>query len=113
MLFPLNMYAQHIFGAIIKDSKANPLPGATANIKLLNRSSIADSNGLVTISNVPTRKFEIIFSHVGLQKKIIFFQFPLTNDSIMGITLKTTFFSIFHFPFMLAIYVCCVIIFNH
>jgi iron complex outermembrane receptor protein len=88
MLCSLNIYAQHTFKAIIKDAKKNPLPGATVNIKTLKQSVVADSNGFVTIKNIPTGKFEVMFSHVGFEKKIIPFEFPLANDSVINILLK-------------------------
>ena len=88
MLCSHNIYAQHTFKAIIKDAKKNSLPGATVNIKTLKQSVVADSNGFVTIKNIPTGKFEVMFSHVGFEKKIIPFEFPLANDSVINILLK-------------------------
>ena len=90
MLCTFNMYAQHTFKAIIKDAEKKPLQNATASIKTLNKSAIADSNGIVTIKNIPTGKFEIIFSHVGLEEKSISVQFPIAADSIIEIALQET-----------------------
>ncbi|MBN8701272.1 MAG: TonB-dependent receptor [Chitinophagales bacterium] len=90
MLCSFTIYAQHTFKAIIKDAEANPLQGATASIKTLNKSAIADSNGIVTIKNIPTGKFEIIFSHVGLEEKTIEVQFPIATDSLLEIALQET-----------------------
>jgi iron complex outermembrane receptor protein len=88
MLCSLHIYAQHTFKAIIKDEKKNPLPGATVHIKILKQSAVADSNGFVTIKNIPTGKFEVTFSYIGFEKKIIPFQFPPANDSTINILLK-------------------------
>jgi outer membrane receptor for ferrienterochelin and colicins len=90
MLCTLNIYAQHTFKAIVRDAKENPLQSATVNIKTLNKSAVADSNGLVTIKNIPTGKFEVAFSHVGFEETVISFEFPLVNDSMINIMLEET-----------------------
>jgi iron complex outermembrane receptor protein len=88
MLCTFNMYAQHIFKAIIKGQEGKPLPGATVSLETLHQSAIADGNGLVIIKNIPAGKFEILFSNVGFEEAIIPFEFPLESDSIIMITLK-------------------------
>src|SRR6266542_1918542 len=88
MLCTFNLYAQYTFKAIIKGTEKNPLQSATASIKMLNKSAVADSNGFVTIKNIPTGKFEVIFSHVGFEEKVILFQFPIANDSTVEVELK-------------------------
>lgn len=88
MLCTFNMYAQHIFKAIIKGQEGKPLPGATVSLETLHQSAIADGNGLVIINNIPAGKFEILFSNVGFEEAIIPFEFPLESDSIIMITLK-------------------------
>jgi outer membrane receptor for ferrienterochelin and colicins len=90
MLCTFNMYAQHIFKAIIKDAEKKPLQSATASIKTLNKSAGADSSGFVTLINIPTGKFEVMFSYVGFEEKIILFEFPIVNDSIVEIELIET-----------------------
>ncbi len=87
MLFTLNLYAQHTFKAVIKNVEKGPLQNATASIKVLNKSAIADSNGLVAISNIPVGNFELLFSYVGFEEKLMVFQFPLVNDSTIEIEL--------------------------
>jgi iron complex outermembrane receptor protein len=88
MLCTFNICAQHTFKAVIKDAEKNPLQSATASIKTLNKSAVADSNGFVLIKDIPTGKLEIIFSHVGFKEKIILFEFPIPNDSTMEIKLE-------------------------
>ena len=90
LLFTLHIYAQYTFKAIIKDSEKNPLQNTTASIKLLNRSAVADSNGLITLNNIPAGKFKISFSHVGFQGKGILFEFPAVSDSVFEIELTQT-----------------------
>ena len=90
MLCTFSMYAQHTFKAIIKDPEKKPLQSATATIKTLHKTAVADSNGVVIIKNIPAEKFEIKFSHIGFEEAIISFEFPLANDSIISIILKET-----------------------
>ncbi len=90
LLCTLNMYAQHTFKAIIKDAQKKPLQSATATIKPLKKSAVADSSGFVTIKIIPTGKFEVMLSHVGFEDKVILFEFPIANDSIFEIELKET-----------------------
>ena len=90
MLCTFNLYAQHTFKPIIRDTERNPLQGATAIIKTLNKSAVADSNGSIIITNIPAGKFEVIFSHVGFEEKVILFEFPIANDSTIEIELKET-----------------------
>ena len=90
MLCTFNLYAQHTFKAIIKDATKKSLQNATAGIKILNKSSVADSNGLVTIKNIPAGSFEVIFSHIGFEERVIRFEFPIVADSIVEIELKET-----------------------
>lgn len=90
MLCTFNIYAQHTYTAIIKDAEKKPLQGATAIIKTLNKSAIADSKGLVTFKNIPSGKFEIIFSYIGFEEKTIFSEFPIITDSTIEIELTET-----------------------
>ena len=88
MVWCFTTYAQHTFKALITDAETNSLQGVTASIKTLDKSAIADSNGIVTIENIPTGKFEIVFSYVGLAEKTISIEFPIAADSIVEIALE-------------------------
>ena len=88
MLCTFSMYAQHTFKAIIKTQEKKPLPGTTISIETLHKSAIADEKGLVIIKNIPSGKFDILFSHIGFDEAIVPFEFPLSGDSIITITLK-------------------------
>src|SRR5690242_19057934 len=90
ILCTCNIYAQYSFKAIIKDADGNLLQATTANIKALNKFTIADSNGHVIIENIPAGKFKITFSHVGFEETIIPFQFPPAADSTVEIILNET-----------------------
>jgi outer membrane receptor for ferrienterochelin and colicins len=90
MLCAFNIHAQHTLKVIIEGPEKKPLQSSTAIIKTLNRSSVADSTGLVTLKNIPAGKFEVIFSHIGYEEKTILFEFPIANDSILEIELQET-----------------------
>lgn len=89
MLCSLFVHAQHSFTVVIKGGEERTaLPGATVTIKTLKKTVLADSNGTVVISDIPAGRYEVIFSHIGFEKKELAFEFPLTNDTIIGIELK-------------------------
>ena len=87
MQYTINIYAQHTFKAILRDKQGNPLQSATATIKSLNKNNIADSNGFVTMQNIPSGKLIVTFSHVGYEEKSISLNFPLSNDSAVNVEL--------------------------
>ena len=80
-LCTFNICAQYTFKAIIKDAEKTPLQGATASIKTLNKSAMADSSGIVILKNIPAGKFEIIFSHVGFIETAITLNFHLRTTA--------------------------------
>lgn len=88
MLCTFNIYAQHTFKAIIKDKNNQPLQETTASINVLNKSAIADSNGVVVITNIPFGKFDISFSCVGFDEQTISVDLLLAKDSILKIEMK-------------------------
>jgi outer membrane receptor for ferrienterochelin and colicins len=90
ILCPFSMYAQHTFKAIIKDAEKTPLQSTTVSINKLHKSAIANSAGFVIITDIPAGKFEVTFSHIGFEEKVISFEFPLASDSIIHIILKET-----------------------
>ena len=87
-LCAITLHAQHTFRATITDAEKKPLQSATASINLLSKSAVADSNGLITITNIPAGTFEVVFSYVGFDKRVIIYQFPIVNDSIMAIEMN-------------------------
>lgn len=89
ILLPIFTDAQNTLEAIVKDSETQEkLFGTTVYIKELNLSGSTDTNGTVTISNIPNGKYEIIFSLIGYEKKEIDFSFPLSNGIPVEIFLK-------------------------
>ncbi len=80
--------AQNTFKAIIHDGKTKQaIGGATARIPALKTGAAADSNGVVTIKNIPDGKFEIEISHVGYASLEQVFLFPI-KEEIIDLTLN-------------------------
>jgi outer membrane receptor for ferrienterochelin and colicins len=75
---------QHAFRARISHDN-EPLAGASVVIRSLNRSAVADSNGIVMINNIPSGRFMIVFSYTGFEEVERSFTFPLTDTSLIEI----------------------------
>jgi len=92
MLLCISVMSQNIFKAIISDGKNQQVVvGATATIPDLKIVAIADSNGLITIKNIPNGKFQIGISSVGYKKVEKVFAFPFKNQDslvIFNLTVK-------------------------
>ena len=71
-----NAVGQHQFSAIVQNKKGEPLQGASAAIKTLQKFSIADSAGVVSIADIPSGNFSIVFSFIGFEDKILLLSFP-------------------------------------
>jgi outer membrane receptor for ferrienterochelin and colicins len=81
MLFCYGTMAQNIFKAkVINDHSKAILKGATAYIPDLKISAVADTSGLITISNIPNGKFEIEISFVGFAKSEKVYSFPMQHS---------------------------------
>jgi outer membrane receptor for ferrienterochelin and colicins len=91
MLFMCNnIFAQHTFTAIIKDSSINqPLVGATISQKGKRNTTVADSAGKVMLNNITNGKQIFAISFVGYEKLDIDIVFPL-NDSNQVLTIFLT-----------------------
>lgn len=77
----LNVQAQNIFRAVIKNKENNTLPGTTVQWIEGNKSAIADSLGTIVIKEIPNGKQTFLISYIGYQEKTISFNFPLNADS--------------------------------
>ena len=83
------IHAQHTIKLLIKTSaEKQPLPGATAIIKSLNKTAIADSAGIVTFANLKTGTFKITISYVGLEEKEISVTLPVPTDEPLEVLLQ-------------------------
>jgi iron complex outermembrane receptor protein len=83
------MHAQYGFKVSVKSKREKSnLQSATVDIPLINKTAFTDSNGNVLFKNIPQGKYEIHFSHVGFEQKILLFEFPLTSDSTIDVILN-------------------------
>ena len=85
-----SLYAQNTFKArIIDDDCGETLVGATALIQGTNKGAIADSEGMLTITDIPDGPCTIIFSCTGYETERKNYTFPLRNpDEIITIKLE-------------------------
>lgn len=72
--------------AWVKNQQDHPLPAATVLIKQLNRSAVADSNGIVLVKELPAALYTVLFSHVGYKTKTVSVQLPI--DSMLVVILE-------------------------
>ncbi|MBS1936128.1 MAG: carboxypeptidase-like regulatory domain-containing protein, partial [Bacteroidetes bacterium] len=87
LLCIVESHAQNTFNAQVKNEQGEPLQGTTVEIKVLNKTFFADSNGTTVIKNIPQGKFELLFSHIGYREYKAFFDFPLYSDTVITIYL--------------------------
>jgi outer membrane receptor for ferrienterochelin and colicins len=84
------VFAQNTFQAIIKDSETKePLIGATALLEGTTNGASADTNGLVTISNIPNGEQEIQFRFMGYEEQEQEFEFPMASTDPIEIFLSS------------------------
>ena len=83
------LYAQYSFKAIIKNGKEKEsLAGVTVLLKEINKTTNADTSGLVVIYNIPAGKNTLVFSHVGFKEFEKPFIFPLLSTDTIEIFLE-------------------------
>ncbi|HEX7845423.1 MAG TPA: TonB-dependent receptor, partial [Chitinophagaceae bacterium] len=81
--------AQHSFKAVIKcGHHKEALPGATVSIPKLNKSVVADSNGVAIINDIPTGKYQVKITYVGRPELEKEFSFPLADANAIDIFLE-------------------------
>jgi outer membrane receptor for ferrienterochelin and colicins len=74
--------AQNIFKAkVINYQTKARLRGATATIPDLKKTIVADTSGLITITNIPNGKFLIEITYVGFGKSEKVYSFPLKDPA--------------------------------
>ena len=77
----LGIYAQHTIRLSIKNSdEKQPLAGATAIIKSINKTAIADSAGIATFANIAAGTFKVTISYVGLEEQEVSVTVPMATD---------------------------------
>jgi iron complex outermembrane receptor protein len=77
-------YAQHTLQAYIFDQDSRrALPGATVSLQGTQKGGLADAEGFVSLSDIPSGTQALRFSYVGYQDKVEEYNFPLnTNDTL-------------------------------
>lgn len=89
VLYAIISHAQHTLTLSIKNGKERtPLAGATATISLLNRTTIADSLGIVTFANIPAGAYAIKVSFVGLSEQELTVTVPQPNNAAIEVLLE-------------------------
>jgi iron complex outermembrane receptor protein len=82
------VFGQNTFKAVVKDSNTKEtLIGAMVSIKGINRAT-TDTNGLVTLTNIPDGQQIIEFQHIDYEPLTDTLSFPLTSSEVVEILLK-------------------------
>lgn len=82
-------YAQYNIKLSIKKSEdKTPLTGATVIINSLNKTTITDSSGIATFTNITAGTYNIKVSYVGLSEREVTVQVPQPDRSIMEVLLE-------------------------
>ena len=84
----LKANSQTDFRLIVQNESGEPLPSATILWKEGKVSSIADSKGIVVLTNIPAGKQNFTVTHVGYEPASFELQFPLMIDSLFVVTLE-------------------------
>lgn len=83
------VYAQYTIRLLIKNSEEKqPLPGATATLALLHKSTVADSLGIATFQDIPSGTYHVTVSHVGLKSQEVSIMVPQSKDTIQEVLLE-------------------------
>lgn len=81
--------AQHSFkAAILSATDKTPLAGATITWKDQNKSTVADNNGSVTITNIPPGNQTFIISFIGFETKTVNHIFPISDSASIVVELE-------------------------
>jgi iron complex outermembrane receptor protein len=62
-------YAQNKVRGTIVDANNSPIPGATINLPEIHKETVSDSNGMFELTNLPSGRFQIVFSFVGFESQ--------------------------------------------
>lgn len=73
-------YAQHPVKIIIKQAETgDPLAGTSVSVPALSKIIVADSNGVVLLSNIAAGSYKILLSHIGMKEKEVTIAVPQTG----------------------------------
>ncbi|WP_026259927.1 TonB-dependent receptor [Segetibacter koreensis] len=83
------IYAKHTIRLSIKSrEEKQPLAGATAIIKSINKTALADSAGIATFANLAAGTFKVTISYVGLAEKEISVTVPTPTEAPLEVLLQ-------------------------
>jgi len=83
-------YSQNTLKATIKDSKTGEiLIGAAALHEATGNTAVTDTDGILTLTNIPDGIQVIKFSYAGYQDRNDTISFPLQDDTLIAVTLET------------------------
>ena len=89
VLCAFTTYAQHnVTLSIKKNEDKSPLSGATATIVSLNKTSVADSLGIVTFADIAAGTYQIKISYVGLEEQEVTVQVPQADSAMLEVLLE-------------------------
>lgn len=89
MLCCLTSYTQHRLSILISHAENKlPLNGATAHISSLNRTEIADTNGLIVFNDLPQGTYPIILSYAGLKEQRLSIVLPQEGNAALLVSLE-------------------------
>ena len=81
-------YAQHSIELSVKNKEdKSVLAGATALLEQLNKTVIADSNGIALFKNIPAGKYSVRITYIGFAAKEIEVQVPLAEPTKLEVLL--------------------------
>ena len=83
------IYAQHTIKLSIKNSEEKqPLAGATAIIKSINKTAVADSAGIATFANLAAGTFKVTVSYIGLAEEEVSVTVPMPTEEPLEVLLR-------------------------
>jgi iron complex outermembrane receptor protein len=89
LFFTCVLHAQHIIKLRIQNKEdAAALYGASASIKTLNKTAIADSAGIVSFSNIAAGTYQIVVSFVSYEPVEISIVVPQSTDEVQLVLLE-------------------------
>ncbi|MBD0287068.1 MAG: TonB-dependent receptor plug domain-containing protein, partial [Flavisolibacter sp.] len=89
VLCAFTTYAQHTIRLSVRKAEdQQPLPGATATLISLNKTTVADSSGLAVFENLPVGSYTLKVSFAGLQEQDVTVHVPQPDSTAMEVLLK-------------------------
>ena len=89
VLYAFTTYAQYTITLSVKSSEEKiPLAGATATIIALNKTTVADSAGVATFTNIAAGTYQIKVSYVDLEEQQVTVEVPQPNNTALEVLLE-------------------------